>query len=113
EGMNFKGANRVLIIGCHEHDQRPPFHRQLCQYAEAVHSRHPHVKENKIGREALVRGNSLSAIHALPDYFHVWLSPQQRRDHLASGRFVIDDQSANLHLAAGAIDKKWKGIETL
>ncbi len=67
DGIHFERLDGVLIVGGSEDDlrQRHLAVQQLLDDAEAVETRHLHVKEDEIGRELLDQVDGLDSVLAL------------------------------------------------
>jgi hypothetical protein len=95
DGVDFKGLERVLIVGGDEDDGGCVLGRKAGDDLEAVLLGHADVEEEEIGVLG-VRGEDCGfAVAALADDLDVFVRAQEADESAACERFVVDDEGAD------------------
>ena len=95
ERLDLEGAQRVLIVGGHEHDRRHALGADRLNHLEAVELRHVHVEEHEIGRLGEDGLDGFDAVPGFADHLDVRFRTEQRFHPLARERLVVDDERAD------------------
>src|SRR5258706_7174693 len=95
QGVDFKGAHRVLIIGSDENDAWQGLIPESLEHIEPAELRHLHIQENQIGSQRSDRANGFTSIAALAHNLGLRIVFEHFADHSASSRLVVDDQNPN------------------
>ena len=96
-GVDFEGAQRVLVVGGDEHHRREIADPQLLDHAEAVQLRHLHVQEHQVRLQLAHRLHALSPVGALADQLDSRLRFHQLAEAQPRQRLVVNDQRADAH----------------
>jgi hypothetical protein len=94
ERVHLEGAQRVLVVGGDEHDDRHRARSDRLHHVEAAHLRHVHVQEHDVGPRARHQLLGLRA-GAGPDHGDLRIAGQVELHGLAGQRLVVDDEDAD------------------
>src|SRR5262249_1660169 len=94
ERVDFKGAQRILIVGRDEDDHRSLLDR--LQYAEAVEFRNLHIQEEEVWLVSLDSRHSSQPVAAFANDLDFGVADEQVGDPLARQRLIINNQRTDL-----------------
>src|SRR5262245_65397462 len=93
ERVDFKGAQRVLIVSRDEYDHGRLINR--LQYAEAVEFRHLHVEEDQFGLVSFDGRHRRQSVAAFADDLYLGISDEHIYNPLARQRLVVNTQRSD------------------
>src|SRR4026209_354776 len=95
EGMDLERAHGILVVRSYEDDVGRRLRIERFEHLETAQLRHLNVQKDEVRPERLDRINSFTTIRTLRNYLDVRILSQHFANHLASARFIVDDQRAN------------------
>jgi len=100
---DFKGLERVLVIGRHEDGLRTLAGRHPLQDLDPAQPRHLHIQKGQVRPQAQDLLDRRGTVRAGTDHLDLGVGLQQRGDAAPRQRLIIDDQRADLlHDGTGA-----------
>src|SRR4030095_1726614 len=98
DSVDIEGTNRMLVVCCHENDQRRTLNPKGVQDLEPIHVGHLHVKKDNVGSMSRHRLDCFTAISSFTDYLYLAVPLEHLAYPIARERLVINNQNFCLQL---------------